>query len=204
MISPKVSDLDFEKGGGLIPAIAQDVRSGRVLMLAYMNEESFSKTVSEGTAVFYSRSRKELWTKGETSGNTLKVFSIAKDCDGDALVLSVEPAGPVCHEGTKTCFPLDEGTMISFLSDLDKLIEGRSVNAPEGSYTAKLLVDNGKLAAKKVGEEAVELALAGQGESDERVVSEAADLFYHALVLLRARGLGLADVAGELVQRNSK
>jgi len=195
--------LDWEKGGGLIPAIAQDARSGKVLMVAYMNEESYAKTLKEGFAVFFSRSRNELWKKGETSGNTLKIVSISEDCDGDALLLSVEPAGPACHEGTETCFKEDPGPAISFLATLDKLIEERSINAPEGSYTAKLLADKGKLAAKKVGEEAVELALAIQGETDERVVSEAADLLYHALVGLRARGLGLNAVVKELEQRSN-
>jgi phosphoribosyl-ATP pyrophosphohydrolase/phosphoribosyl-AMP cyclohydrolase len=201
MKGPKVSELDWKKGGGLIPAIAQDARSGRVLMVAYMNEASYARTLAEENAVFFSRSRNALWKKGETSGNTLKVLSVAKDCDGDALLLSVEPAGPACHEGTETCFKDDAGPAISFLADLDKLVEGRAGNPPEGSYTAKLLADRGKLASKKVGEEAVELALAAQGESDERVVSEAADLLYHVLAALRARGLGLTAVADELARR---
>ncbi|PCI35981.1 MAG: bifunctional phosphoribosyl-AMP cyclohydrolase/phosphoribosyl-ATP diphosphatase [Elusimicrobia bacterium] len=202
MNAPLLEDLDFKKGGGLIAAIAQDFRSGKVLMLAFMNAESYAATLSKGLAVFYSRSRKELWTKGETSGNSLKVLSISADCDGDALVLSVEPAGPACHKGTESCFVGAAGSTISFLADLDRLVEQRSVDLPEGSYTTKLLADKGKLASKKVGEEAVELALAAQTESDERVVSEAADLFYHSIALLRARGLGLAEVAGELRKRN--
>lgn len=204
MKAPKASELDWKKGGGLIPAIAQDARSGRVLMVAYMNEASYAKTLDGAEAVFFSRSRGALWKKGETSGNVLKVVSIASDCDADALLLSVEPAGPACHEGTATCFKEDGGPALSFLADLDRLIEDRAANPPEGSYTAKLLADKGKLASKKVGEEAVELALAAQGESDERVVSEAADLLYHALALLRARGLGLSAVAGELERRRAK
>jgi len=203
MNTPKPDELDWGKGGGLIPAIAQDARSGKVLMVAYMNAASYARTLEEGEAVFFSRSRSELWRKGETSGNILKVRSIAKDCDGDALLLSVDPAGPACHEGSETCFKGDAGPALSFLTDLDRLIEARASNPPKGSYTAKLLADKGKLASKKVGEEAVELALAAQGESDERVVSEAADLFYHAMALLRARGLGLSEVAGELARRHS-
>lgn len=204
MRRPEPEELDWKKGGGLLPAVVQEARTGRVLMLAYMDPEAFRRTVAEGVAVFFSRSRGSLWRKGDTSGNVLRVLSVAKDCDGDTLLLSVEAAGPACHEGSETCFKDDKGPAVSFLAELDKLVEGRALNPPPGSYTAKLLADNGRLASKKVGEEAVELALAAQTETDERVVSEAADLLYHSLVLLRTRGLGLDAVAGELQKRRLK
>jgi phosphoribosyl-ATP pyrophosphohydrolase/phosphoribosyl-AMP cyclohydrolase len=170
------------------PAIVQDAASGRVLMLAWMNDEAERLTRATGEAWFWSRSRDELWHKGATSGNTLTVVELRDDCDGDALLLRVEPRGPACHTGSVSCFA----------PELWRTIAERAVARPEGSYTASLLADGAAAAARKVGEEAVELAVAALDESDERVVEEAADLVYHLYVLLASRGLDVAQVEDEL------
>ena len=179
----------------LTPAIVQDAASGRVLMLAWMDEEALRRTRATGEAWFWSRSRGELWRKGATSGDTLAVEAsaveeIRDDCDGDAILLRVRPAGAVCHTGAESCFA----------PWLWRRIKERERLRPDGSYVVSLLDDPG-LAARKVGEEGLEAALAGAGESDERVVSEVADLWFHALVLLAARGLDLRAVEAELARR---
>ena len=175
---------------GLTPAIVQDARSGRVLMLAWMDEEALRLTRETGEAWFWSRSRERLWRKGETSGNTLAVEELRDDCDGDAILLRVQPAGPVCHTGASSCFA----------PWLWRRIKEREQERPSGSYVVSLLDDPG-LAARKVGEEGLEAALAGAGESDERVVEEVADLVFHAYVLLAARGLDPELVEAELARR---
>ena len=176
----------------LRPAIVQDTATGRVLMLAWMNEEAERLTRETGEAWFWSRSREQLWRKGETSGNTLAVEELRDDCDGDALLLRVTPAGPTCHTGSVSCFA----------PALWRTISERATQRPEGSYTAKLLDDGVGAVARKVGEEAVELTVAALDESDERVVEEAADLVYHLYVLLAARGLDIAAVEDELRARS--
>ena len=173
------------------PAIVQDAATGRVLMLAWMNEEAERLTRETGEAWFWSRSRAELWHKGATSGNTLGVVELRDDCDGDALLLRVDPSGPACHTGSVSCFA----------PELWRTVAGRAASRPDGSYTASLL-DRGVAApARKVGEEAVELTVAALDESDERVIEEAADLVYHLYVLLAARGLDPAQVEDELRAR---
>jgi len=194
--------VDWEKGNGLVPAIVQDASTEQVLMLGYMNAESLEKTQKTGHVTFYSRSRKTLWTKGETSGNTLKLVSIAIDCDQDTVLVRALPAGPTCHEGTVSCFG-DKGPQgLGFLAKLESLIEERKTADPESSYTAKLLQGPLHKAAQKVGEEGVETALAAIAESDDGLVYESADLIYHLMVLLSAKNIKLADVIKELQTRH--
>jgi phosphoribosyl-AMP cyclohydrolase / phosphoribosyl-ATP pyrophosphohydrolase len=179
--------------GELRAAIVQDAESGRVLMLAWMDAEAERRTRESGEATFWSRSRREYWRKGETSGNTLAVEEIRDDCDGDALVVRVRPAGPACHTGSFSCFA----------PALWRTISERAKDRPAGSYTARLLDEGVPAVARKVGEEAVEVVTAALSEDDERVVSEAADLIYHLYVLLAARGLDVAAVEDELARRAS-
>jgi phosphoribosyl-AMP cyclohydrolase / phosphoribosyl-ATP pyrophosphohydrolase len=180
---------------GLVPCVVQDWRTGEVLTVAYMNAESLALTRETGETHFFSRRRGELWHKGATSGNTQAVRAIRYDCDGDALVALVEPAGPACHTGERTCFfrgELDSAAPYEVLPALERTIGERARTRPDGSYTAKLLADPA-LAAAKVREEAEEVARAARDESDQRVAEEAADVIYHLAVLLRGRGLSLAD-----------
>jgi phosphoribosyl-AMP cyclohydrolase / phosphoribosyl-ATP pyrophosphohydrolase len=172
-------------------AVVQDASSGDVLMLAWMDDEALGLTRDTGQAHFFSRSRNRLWRKGETSGNTLEVEELREDCDGDAILLRVRPAGPACHTGSKSCFA----------PWLWRLVAERAATRPESSYVAAMLEQGPAAAARKVGEEGLEAALAGAGESDERVVSELADLWFHSYLLLAARGLDPSDVERELERR---
>ena len=194
--------IDFEKTGGLVPAIVQDADTLQVLMLGYMNAESVAKTNEAGLVTFYSRSRKTLWTKGETSGNTLALISMTTDCDQDTILVKAKPKGPTCHEGTVSCFGDKGADGVGFLSYLETLIEGRKTADPESSYTAQLLQGPLRRAAQKVGEEGVETALAAVAETEDKLVSEAADLFYHTLVLLAAKDVKLKAVITELRGRH--
>jgi phosphoribosyl-ATP pyrophosphohydrolase/phosphoribosyl-AMP cyclohydrolase len=177
----------------LIPAIVQDAATGRVLMLAYMDDEALRRTRESGQAWFWSRSRRRHWRKGESSGNTLAVEEIRDDCDGDAVLLRVSPAGPACHTGAESCFA----------PWLWRTVAERAAQRPDGSYVTALLNDGPAAAARKVGEEGVEAALAGAAESDERLVEELADLWFHSYVLLAARGLDPARVEEELRRRHA-
>lgn len=190
--------LNFDDAG-LMPCIAQDAATGDVLMLAWVNSESIAATEQSGELHFWSRSRNELWHKGATSGNALRVVELKADCDADALLALVEPSGPACHTGARTCFG-EERRVFAELPTLERTIRARAAGSPEGSWTAELLATEG-LAGDKVEEEAEEVARAAREESDERVAEEAADLLYHLLVLLRTRGLGLADAARVLAGR---
>lgn len=206
MIPDALGELDWVKGGGLLPAIVQDATTGRVLMLAYMNEEALMLTRSGGRAVFYSRSRRRLWTKGETSGHFLEVVDINADCDADAILVRARPTGPACHLGTESCFAAASPTgaeRLAFLSVLEATIESRIARQPEGSYTARLFSEGTGRIAQKVGEEAVETALAAVSRDDAGLVGECADLVFHLALLLRSRGLGLADVVQELRARHA-
>jgi len=194
--------IDFEKGGGLVPAIVQDAKTEQVLMLGYMNEDSVAKTQKTGLVTFYSRSRQELWTKGETSGNTLKLQSITVDCDHDTLLVRAIPTGPTCHEGTVSCFGDTGPEGLGFLSYLEDLIEDRKSADADNSYTAQLLQGPLRRAAQKVGEEGVETALAAVAETDDKLTSEAADLVYHLLVLLAAKDVKFESVIAELKGRH--
>ncbi len=194
--------IDFEKGNGLVPAIVQHADTLQVLMLGYMNAEAVSKTEEKGLVTFYSRSRETLWTKGETSGNMLQLVDMTIDCDNDTLLVKARPTGPTCHEGTVSCFGDQGADGVGFLSYLETLIESRKTADPESSYTAQLLQGPLHRAAQKVGEEGVETALAAVAETDDKLVSEAADLFYHTLVLLAAKDVKLEAVIAELMGRH--
>jgi phosphoribosyl-ATP pyrophosphohydrolase/phosphoribosyl-AMP cyclohydrolase len=200
-----VTNVDFDKSGGLVPAIVQDADSGAVLMLAYMNREALDETLQRRRAVFYSRSKQRLWEKGETTGHTLDVVDVAVDCDNDTLLITARPRGPACHNGTLTCFgdaPRSAATGIAFLAKLEGIIARRAAEKPEASYTARLLDKGIAKVAQKVGEEGVEVALAGVSENDDKVLAESADLMFHLLVLLRARGLSLKQVVDTLESRH--
>jgi phosphoribosyl-ATP pyrophosphohydrolase/phosphoribosyl-AMP cyclohydrolase len=200
--------LDWDKGGGLLPAIVQDAGSGAVLMLGYMNREALAATRASGHVTFWSRSKGRLWTKGETSGHFLKLRQIAADCDGDTLLILAEPMGPACHMGTTTCWgehPPRPGVQeIAFLEHLERIIARRIEERPPGSYTAKLLAEGTRRIAQKVGEEGLELALAAVAQSDREILGEAADLLYHTLLLLKVKGLSLSQVSAELEARHAK
>jgi phosphoribosyl-ATP pyrophosphohydrolase/phosphoribosyl-AMP cyclohydrolase len=201
-----LSRLDFSKGDGLLPAIIQHADTGAVLMLGFMNPEALAATQARGRVVFYSRSRQTLWEKGETSGHTLNVEAIRTDCDADTLLITARALGPTCHEGTVTCFGDAAATgasRLGFLAQLAGIIEQRRTEAPERSYTAKLFASGPQRMAQKVGEEGVEVALAAVAQSPEKLVSEAADLLFHLMVLLRSKNLGLEDVVTELASRHA-
>ncbi|HET7931511.1 MAG TPA: bifunctional phosphoribosyl-AMP cyclohydrolase/phosphoribosyl-ATP diphosphatase HisIE [Rhodanobacteraceae bacterium] len=195
--------LDWDKGGGLLPAIVQHWRSGEVLMLGYMNADALAETRRSGRATFFSRSRQRLWTKGETSGHFLEIRAIRVDCDHDTLLVSAQPHGPACHLGTQSCFGPGTRPPLAFLGELDELIATRATERPDGSYTARLFESGIRRIAQKVGEEGVETALAAVAQDDDALLGEAADLVYHLTVLLRARGKSLADVADVLAQRHA-
>ena len=194
--------IDFAKGSGLIPAIIQHSETNQVLMLGYMNEEALNITNKTGLVTFFSRSRDKIWTKGETSGNLLQLVTMIIDCDNDTLLIKVLPKGPVCHNGTVSCFDEDKFTNTSFLSKLEEIIKSRKSKDESESYTAKLLNGPLRRIAQKVGEEGVETALASVTETDEKLISESADLLYHLLVLLQAKNLELSDVVNELNKRH--
>jgi phosphoribosyl-ATP pyrophosphohydrolase/phosphoribosyl-AMP cyclohydrolase len=201
-----VDGLEFGKDGGLLPVIVQHAGSGAVLMLGYMNREALRASLTRRRVVFFSRSRQRLWEKGETSGHVLELAQICADCDRDALLASAWPRGPVCHLGTASCFgdgPRTTAEQLAFLDTLARVIGERMVARPEGSYTARLVAGGAKRVAQRVGEEGLEVALAGAGGSDAEVVAEAADLLYHVLVLLRVRGLALGRVVDELRARHA-
>lgn len=196
-------EIDFEKMNGLVPAIIQDADTKNVLMLGFMNKEAFEKTLETKKVTFYSRTRKCLWTKGETSGNFLNLVSIQNDCDNDTLLVKVNPVGPVCHKGTDTCWgEKNEENPILFLSFLQDFIKKRYKEMPEGSYTTSLFNDGLNRMAQKVGEEALEAVIEATNGTNERLVYEGADLFYHLIVLLTSKGLRIEQLAKELQVRH--
>jgi phosphoribosyl-ATP pyrophosphohydrolase/phosphoribosyl-AMP cyclohydrolase len=199
-----IDELAWEKCDGLIPAIVQDAFDGRVLMQAYMNREAFAKTMESKRVTFWSRSRRQLWTKGETSGNTLELVEIDRDCDGDCLLVRARPAGPSCHLGTDTCFDGKAKVIpdLAFLAGLERLLAERDTQRPEGSYTTRLFEAGVKRIAQKVGEEGVETALAAVAGDDDELLNESADLIYHLLVLLRSRQLEFSSVIQVLKDRH--
>ena len=194
--------LDFEKMGGLIPAIIQDNNTNIVLLLGFMNEESLEQTLSSCKVTFFSRTKNRLWMKGETSGNTLSVVSITPDCDNDTLLIKAIPAGPVCHKGTDTCFGEKNEENIMFLKYLQNFIERRRQEMPEGSYTTTLFQKGINRMAQKVGEEAVETVIEATNGTEDRLIYEASDLIYHLIVLLTSKGLRIDDLARELKKRH--
>ncbi len=197
-------ELDFDKMGGLIPAIIQDRRTKNVLMLGFMNREAYEKTLEIKKVTFFSRTKNRLWTKGEESGNFLNVVSIEEDCDKDTLLIKVVPEGPVCHTGTATCFNDDNSFGIEFLSYLQDFIDQRHKEMPEGSYTSSLFESGINRMAQKVGEEAVETVIEATNGTDGRMMYEASDLLYHLIVLLTAKGRRIEELAEALHQRHHK
>jgi phosphoribosyl-ATP pyrophosphohydrolase/phosphoribosyl-AMP cyclohydrolase len=196
-------EIDFEKMGGLVPAIIQDATTKNVLMLGFMNEEAYHKTIETKKVTFFSRSRKCLWTKGETSGNFLNLVSIQNDCDNDTLLVKVNPTGPTCHKGTDTCWgENNDANPLLFLTFLQDFIEKRHAEMPEGSYTTSLFKDGLNRMAQKVGEEALEAVIEACNGTNERLVYEGADMIYHLIVLLTSKGLRIEDLAKELQVRH--
>ena len=196
-----LNELKFDEKG-LIPAVVQDYYSKKVLTVAYMNRESLQISVEEGKTCFFSRSRQKLWRKGETSGNTLQVVSMAADCDNDTLLIKAIPAGPVCHTGADTCFNERNEEPVMFLKFLQNFIERRRQEMPEGSYTTTLFQKGVNRMAQKVGEEAVETVIEATNGTDDRLIYEAADMIYHLIVLLTSKGLSIEDLARELKSRH--
>ena len=197
--------LDWAKGHGLLPAVIQDARSGRVLMLGYMDEDALRRTLTEGRVTFFSRSRNAPWVKGETSGHYLDVVQVSADCDGDTVLVLANPHGPACHRGTTTCFADaqdPDAARIAFLASLEATVAQRIAESPEGSYTARLFHQGIGRIAQKVGEEGVEAALAAVTRDDVELVGECADLLYHLVVLLKSRNLTLERVVAELASRH--
>lgn len=197
-------DLDLGKMNGLVPAIIQDNYTQKVLMLGFMNEEAYNKTVETGKVTFFSRTKNRLWTKGEESGNFLHVVSIAADCDNDTLLIKVNPAGPVCHTGADTCWGEKNEQDIMFLKELQDFIDKRHEEMPEKSYTTSLFKSGVNKMAQKVGEEAVETIIEACNGTDERLIYEGADLLYHLIVLLTSKGYRIEDLARELKERHSE
>lgn len=196
-------DIDFKKLNGLVPAIIQDVDTKTVLMLGFMNEEAYQKTLETKKVTFYSRTRKCLWTKGEESGHFLHLVSVKNDCDNDTLLIRVHPEGPTCHKGSDSCWgEKNESNPLLFLTDLQDFIEKRHEQMPEGSYTTSLFRDGLNRMAQKVGEEALESVIEAVNGTNDRLVYEASDMFYHLIVLLTAKGLRIEDVAKELEARH--
>ena len=194
--------LDFEKQGGLIPAIIQDADTAQVLMLGYMNQAALTQTRQSGKVTFFSRSKQRLWTKGESSGNFLHLVDLKADCDQDTLLVRVRPQGPVCHTGSDTCFDEVNRHELGFLRQLGRVIQDRHANPKEGSYTTKLFERGINKIAQKVGEEAVETVIEAKDDNDELFLNESADLLYHLMILLEAKGKSLGDVVEVLEGRH--
>lgn len=197
-------NIDFEKMNGLVPAIIQDNTTRNVLMLGYMSREAFEKTLATGKVTFWSRSRNCLWTKGETSGNFLNLVDIKVDCDNDTLLVRVNPSGPACHLGTDTCWgETNDANPLLFLTELQDFINKRHEEMPEGSYTTSLFKDGLNRMAQKVGEEALEAVIEATNGTNDRLIYEASDMFYHLIVLLTSKGLRIEDIAKELKERHA-
>ena len=197
-------NIDFEKMNGLVPAIIQDNTTRNVLMLGYMNREAYEETLATGKVTFWSRSRNCLWTKGETSGNFLNLVDIKVDCDNDTLLVRVNPTGPACHLGTDTCWgETNDANPLLFLTELQDFINKRHEEMPEGSYTTSLFKDGLNRMAQKVGEEALEAVIEATNGTNDRLIYEASDMFYHLIVLLTSKGLRIEDIAKELKERHA-
>ncbi|MBN7811252.1 bifunctional phosphoribosyl-AMP cyclohydrolase/phosphoribosyl-ATP diphosphatase HisIE [Algoriphagus sp. H41] len=197
-------NIDFEKMDGLVPAIVQDALSGKVLMQGYMNEAALAKTQETGMVTFFSRSKNRLWTKGETSGNFMELVSFAADCDGDSILIKANPRGPVCHTGADTCWDEPNSSKTGFIDQLRAIIKDRKNNPSDQSYTASLFAKGINKVAQKVGEEAVEIVIEAKDDNKELFMGEAADLLYHYLVLLEAKGYELDEVMEVLIERHRK
>lgn len=199
-----MATLDFQKLGGLVPAIIQDAMTKNVLMLGFMNDEAYKKTLETGKVTFFSRTKQRLWTKGEESGHYLNVVSIECDCDNDTLLIKVNPVGPTCHKGTDTCFGTANTPGLEFIGYLQDFISRRHEQMPEGSYTTSLFKKGVNRMAQKVGEEAVETVIEATNGTDEGLIYEASDLIYHLIVLLTAKGHRIEELAEELKSRHKE
>lgn len=197
----EINDINWEKNNGLVPCIVQDIVTRQVLMMAYVSEESLKLSIERENLVFYSRSRAEIWEKGATSGNTMKISELLLDCDNDTILAMVNPAGPACHKGTDTCWEQKNEDQ-NFLSYLERLILDRKANPSDGSYTSSLFKKGINKIAQKVGEEAVELAIEAKDNNKELFIGEASDLMYHYLVLLAEKGYRMEDVITKLQERH--
>lgn len=197
-----ITEVDFNKQDGLVPAIVQDAQTGKVLMLGYMNEAALQQTVDSGEVTFYSRSKQRLWTKGESSGNYLNLVSVSMDCDQDALLVKVNPQGPTCHTGADTCWDEENKNDMEFLNYLTDIIKERRQKTPEESYVARLFSKGINKVAQKVGEEAVEVVIEAKDNDDNLFLNESADLLFHYMLLLEAKGFTLSDVVSILKLRH--
>ena len=198
----KAEELNFEKLGGLIPAVVVDSQTNQVLMVGFMNNEAFAKTIETKRVTFFSRTRKALWTKGETSGSFLNLVDIKKDCDNDSLLIFAKPVGPTCHTGDYSCFGVEK-TNINFLNQLSELIKDRKKKLPENSYTTKLFKEGASRIIQKVCEEAIETVIAAKNRDKNEIVNETADLIYHLLVMFAEQEIEFEDVVNKLVERHS-
>lgn len=201
-VSLDPASLAWDKMDGILPAIVRDAADGSVLMLGYMDLAALDATIADGLVTFFSRSKGRLWRKGESSGNVLRLVSLTTDCDQDALLVTAEPAGPTCHLGSRSCFDDGDAPAAAWLATLERIVAARAAASPDQSYTASLLVDGPAKAAQKVGEEGVEVALAGVSRDDEGLIEESADLLFHLLVLLRSRDVPLSAVVERLRARH--
>ncbi|MCU7511243.1 MAG: bifunctional phosphoribosyl-AMP cyclohydrolase/phosphoribosyl-ATP diphosphatase HisIE [Ignavibacteria bacterium] len=199
-----ISKLDFNKMGGLIPAVVTDNSNGEVLMLGFMNKEALDKTMESGLVTFFSRSKGRLWTKGETSGNYLKLVSVAQDCDNDSLLIKANPEGNTCHTGGYSCFFPEKPGSINFLNELFSLIKDRKEKLPEGSYTTKLFQRGANRIIQKVGEEAIETVIAAKNRDKNELINETSDLIYHMFVMLVEQEIEFTDIVKNLEMRHSK
>ena len=197
-------NIDFKKMNGLVPAIVQDALSGKVLMQGYMNEEALAKTQESGKVTFFSRSKERLWTKGETSGSFMELVSMTDDCDGDSILIQANPIGPVCHTGSDTCFDEVNSSKTGFIDQLRAIIKDRKNNPSDKSYTASLFAKGINKIAQKVGEEAVEIVIEAKDDNKDLFLGEAADLMFHYLILLEAKGYELDEVMDVLIARQKK
>jgi phosphoribosyl-ATP pyrophosphohydrolase/phosphoribosyl-AMP cyclohydrolase len=197
-------NIDFNKMNGLVPAIVQDAISGKVLMQGYMNEAALAKTLEIGKVTFYSRSKERLWTKGETSGNFMELVSMSGDCDGDSILVKANPLGPVCHTGSDTCFDEVNASKTGFIDQLRAIIKDRKNNPSDKSYTTSLFAKGTNKIAQKVGEEAVEIVIEAKDDNKDLFLGEAADLMFHYLILLEAKGYELDEVMDVLIARHKK
>lgn len=200
----KIDTLAWDKMEGLLPAAVQDADTRQMLMLGYMNREALTATLEDGAVTFFSRSREQLWRKGETSGNTLSLVSVHADCDSDALLVTARPSGPTCHRGTTACFDQPDAPGVGFLGLLSRIVAERAAEGGTDSYTVKLLADGPERVAQKLGEEAVETALAAVTRDDEGLTEEMADLLYHLSVLMEARQIGWEDIRAVLAERHGQ
>ncbi|MCX6167786.1 MAG: bifunctional phosphoribosyl-AMP cyclohydrolase/phosphoribosyl-ATP diphosphatase HisIE [Ignavibacteriales bacterium] len=197
----KADELNFEKLGGLIPAVVSDSETNQVLMLGFMNKEAIAKTIETKQVTFFSRTRNTLWTKGETSGNFLNLIDIKKDCDSDSLLILAKPDGPTCHRGTYSCFGIEKKNT-PFIDQLSQLIKERKKNLPENSYTTKLFKEGADRIIQKVGEEAIETVIAAKNRNKEEIINETSDLIYHLLVMLAEQEIELDEVINKLISRH--